>query len=305
MLIKTSDTQSIQPFLKDLYIPPADSHKGQNGKVLVIGGSTLFHAASLWAAEVVTYFVDMVHYSSTQENEQIFLNLKTIFRNGIIIPKDELPYYVQEDEVILVGPGMVRGEIKNEELRMTNYKQILDITDEAEYTYFLTKYLIENFPEKKFVFDAGALQMMDKEWLLQLKQKPILTPHQLEFERLFEIPIQDKSFEEKKQIVKKIAKKYNCILMLKTISDIVSNGEEVYVIEGGNAGLTKGGSGDVLAGFTAALASKNDSFSATILASYVLKKSADELFLTKETWYNMNDVIQKIPEILKKLLYNN
>jgi hydroxyethylthiazole kinase-like uncharacterized protein yjeF len=304
MLIKTSDITSIKPFLANLYIPPAESHKGQNGKVLVIGGSTLFHAASLWAAEIVTHFVDMVHYCSTQENEEIFINLKTIFRNGIVIPKDQLPDYVKEDEVILVGPGMVRGELESYELRVTSFKQILEIQDEAEYTYFLTKYLIENFPEKKFVFDAGALQMMDPEWLLQLKEKPILTPHQLEFERLFNIPIQEKTLEEKIEIVKETAKKYSCIIMLKAISDIVSDGEKVYVIEGGNAGLTKGGSGDILAGLTAALASKNDSLSSTIIASYVLKKTAEDLFLTKETWYNMNDVIQKIPEILKKLLYN-
>ena len=54
--------------LKTLYVPPPDSHKGQNGKLLVIGGSHLFHAASLWALTVASRIVDLVHYSSVPEN---------------------------------------------------------------------------------------------------------------------------------------------------------------------------------------------------------------------------------------------
>ena len=45
----------------------------------------------------------------------------------------------------------------------------MKIQNEADYTYYLTKYLLRNFPQKKFVIDAGALQMMDPEWLKKLK----------------------------------------------------------------------------------------------------------------------------------------
>jgi NAD(P)H-hydrate epimerase len=76
-----------------------------NGKVLIIGGSTLFHSASLWAAEIASYFVDMVHYSSTVENNEIFLKLKTIFRSGIIVHRKDLLHYVQEDDAILFRAG--------------------------------------------------------------------------------------------------------------------------------------------------------------------------------------------------------
>ena len=34
---------------KSLYKTPSDSHKGQNGKLTIVGGSKLFHGASLWA----------------------------------------------------------------------------------------------------------------------------------------------------------------------------------------------------------------------------------------------------------------
>jgi len=37
--------------LKKLYVPALNSHKGENGKLLIIGGSVLFHAASLWSLQ--------------------------------------------------------------------------------------------------------------------------------------------------------------------------------------------------------------------------------------------------------------
>src|SRR5579864_8248940 len=96
--------------LKKLYIPPPDSHKGQNGKLLIIGGSHLFHAASLWALNIASRVVDMLFYSSVPENNQIVQELKKEFRNGIVVPRTEIENYAQEADCILIGPGMVRTD---------------------------------------------------------------------------------------------------------------------------------------------------------------------------------------------------
>src|SRR5579863_9502121 len=93
--------------LKKLYTPPADSHKGQNGKLLIIGGSHLFHAASLWALTIASRIVDMVFYASVDENNQIVHELKKEFRNGIVVPRDEVESYIEESDAVLIGPGMV------------------------------------------------------------------------------------------------------------------------------------------------------------------------------------------------------
>ena len=308
-LIKTKDLKTIKDVFKKLNLPKDNSHKGQNGKVLIIGGSSLFHAASLWAAETASYFVDMVHYCSTEENEKIFLNLKTKFRNGIVIPRKNLMDYVEEDDAVLVGPGMVRKDISNiknqiSKMHFKNQKDLINIKDEGLYTHFLTKFLIENFPEKKFVFDAGVLQMMEKERLLKLKVPAIITPHQKEFERLFGEKILDLEFDKKLELVKKYAKKYQVIILLKAVRDIVSNGEKVYVIDGGNQGLTKGGSGDVLAGLAVSFYAKNFPLESAIFSSIILKIAADELLLEKGYWYNINNLIEKIPRVLKKIVFN-
>ncbi|MBU1472399.1 hypothetical protein KKB64_01240, partial [Patescibacteria group bacterium] len=94
--------------LKKLYIPPPDSHKGQNGRLMIIGGSHLFHAASIWALEVSSRIVDLVHYSSTPENNTIVMEVKKQFRDGIVIPREQIEEYIKEDDCVLIGPGMVR-----------------------------------------------------------------------------------------------------------------------------------------------------------------------------------------------------
>lgn len=282
MLIKTSDIKLVKTFLSKLTLPKANSHKGQNGRVLIIGGSSLFHSASLWAAEVASHFCDMVHYSSTSENQEIFLSLKKKFQNGIIVSQEKLMDYAKEDDAILIGSGMVReGE-------------------EAEYTHKLTKSLIENFPDKQFVFDAGALQMMNKEWLLKLNKPAVITPHQKEFETLFGGSILNLTLEKKVEFVHEMAKKYHVIILLKAITDIICDGEENYLIDGGNAGLTKGGTGDVLAGMTAALSTNSPALISAISASILLKTTGERLFQSKGYWYNVNNIIETIPEVLKE-----
>jgi len=283
--IKTSDTKKVKEIFKKIQLPKKESHKGQNGKVLVIGGSSLFHAASIWAAEVSSHFADIVHYSSTKENNDIITSLKKKFLNGIVIPHSELEHYIKEDDAVLIGPGMTRGE-----------------SDEAKYTYSLTKHLIERFPDKKFVFDAGSLQMMDPKWLNTLKHPAIITPHQIEFERMFKINLHTFPIDKKAQYVKDTAKKHNAIILLKAISDIISDGKKTYIVEGGNAGLTKGGTGDVLGGLCVSFFAKQDPFESALYASILLKRTADLLSKTKGYWYNIDNLIQEIPNELKHIV---
>ncbi len=292
MLISTQDKNTILSITKDFKLPKKDAHKGDNGKVLIIGGSNLFHSASIWAAEMASYIVDIVHYSSTVENNEILTSIKKKFLNGIVIEKKDIPKYVEEDDSILIGPGMMRGD----------KKKILDPSLESDYTRYSVKYLTDNFPNKRFVFDAGALQMMDKDWLLKLKVKPILTPHAIEFETLFGIDIKQEPEEKMVEIIKATAKKYKCIILFKSVKDIISDGEEVYIVEGGNAGLAKGGSGDVLASLACCLYAKNNGLLSAVLASWLIKKTGDELFLKQGYWYNVSNIIEAIPNTLKILL---
>ncbi|PIQ73075.1 hypothetical protein COV58_04455 [Candidatus Roizmanbacteria bacterium CG11_big_fil_rev_8_21_14_0_20_36_8] len=302
--INTKDLNSIKPFSSKFELSSEMSHKGQNGKVLIIGGSELFHSSAIWSAEIASHLVDMVHFSSTKDNNEIFKSLKIKFRSGIIVPKPEIPNYVKEDDSVLLGPGMVRKTIGNHKLPITNFKSIIKIKDEANYSRELSRYLIDKFPNKRFVIDAGALQMIDKEWLNELSMPAIITPHQLEFERLFGVSVANLPIDMQQQIVKQTAHDYNCVILLKVVNDIISDGRVTYTIMGGNQGLTKGGTGDILSGLVVSLYAKHDPVVSAVLSSFILKRAADKLEILSGHWYNVADLINIIPNVLKEIVYN-
>lgn len=253
-------------YLQAMHISKNSSHKGQNGRLLIIGGSHLFHAASIWALQVASRIVDLVHYASIPENNELVAKAKEEFRNGIVIPRSELDPYILEDDCILIGPGMTR-DTETEELTNT---------------------LLKKYPHKQWVIDAGALQMMD---LDLIPRNAILTPHHGEFVRAFgDAEVVD------------VAKKYQCIVLLKGEKDVVSNGRKTEIVHGGNPGMTKGGTGDVLAGLIAALACKSDPFSSAVAGSVINKGAGDTLYKEVGPFFNASDLAVQVPKTLKMLL---
>src|SRR5579872_75255 len=158
-------TRQFNPeIFKQLYTPSPTSHKGQNGKLLIIGGSHLFHASTLWALKVSSRIVDMVFYSSTLENNEMISDIKQNFFDGIVVSRNDLDSYAEEADCILIGPGMVRSPIfkkTGNKLEIDRLEEINSLPDEGEQTYYLTKYILNNFGDKKIILDAGALQMLD------------------------------------------------------------------------------------------------------------------------------------------------
>ena len=265
---------------------------------MVIGGSGLFHSASLWAAEIACHMVDMVHFASTSQNNEVMTRLKTQFRGGIIVDRHDIDAYIKEDDAILIGPGMVRTDTAPTPSEHMALDAILALDDEGELTARLTQYVLRNHTAKRFVLDAGALQMMHPEWLAGLSQAPILTPHQGEFARLSGQDVAGLSVEQKAEVARQFAQKHSCILLLKAVTDIVTDGTDVWLIEGGNAGLAKGGTGDILAGLVASFYTKTTPVNAAIIASYLLKRAADLLYSEVGYWYNNSDLIARIPAVL-------
>ena len=282
-----NETESMSKFdpkiLKNLYVPPANSHKGQNGKVMIIGGSKLFHSASLWPLIVASRIVDMVFYCSVPVNNEIVKEQKKEFRNGIIVPRSKVDDYIKEADCILIGPGLPREEGREEE---------------DDNTEQLTSLLLKRYPNKKWVIDGGSLQTISPEII---PQNAILTPHKKEFEKLFNFKFQISNFKSMDQISKVVqqkAKEFSCIILLKGPTDIVCSPKECIEIKGGNAGMTKGGTGDVLAGLTAALYSKNEAFLSALCGSYINKKAGEELFKKVGYYFNASDLANEIPKVL-------
>jgi hydroxyethylthiazole kinase-like uncharacterized protein yjeF len=263
--------------LKKLYVPASASHKGQNGKLLIIGGSVLFHAASLWALQVSSRIVDMVFYSSVPENNALVEKEKAEFRNGIIVPRNKIQDYIEDADCVLIGPGLPRED---------GAEEGDDDTKE------LTEKLFKSYPNKKWVVDGGSLQVIKPEALPKIA---IITPHHQEFQTLFKL-------EPTAENTKKMAERFNITILLKGETDYIANNEETVQVSGGNAGMTKGGTGDVLAGLVASLYCKNETFLSATAGSFINKKAGESLSQKMGIYFNASDLASEIPLVMRGLL---
>lgn len=252
--------------LSQITIPKESSRKGENGRVLVIGGSLLFHAASFWSAAMASRLVDMVHFTSPilENNDLMRKRAKAKFWDGIVVPYEEVEHYIEEDDAILIGPGMERGE---ETRRIVNN--------------FLKKY-----PHKKWIVDGGALQEVDP---LLLTKNMIITPNHKELE-----------------IIKnKLGTQYASLkatILAKGPSDTITQEDQNTSITGGSPGLTRGGTGDVLAGLVLGLSAKSEAFPSCVVASYCLKNASESLSNKVGSFFSPTDLITQIPHTLNSLL---
>jgi len=268
---------------KKLYKPPENSHKGQNGKLTIIGGSKLFHGASLWALKIASRIVDMVFYSTVLENEELTRQLKSQIYDFICIPRTKIQDYINQSDVVLIGPGLVRGDTGTGET--------------GKQTKNLTESLLKKFPQKKWIIDAGSLQVMDPELLKKLKNA-VITPHVREFENLFDISLGNNPAN----IVAQKAKEFGCTIVLKGPTDIICAPDKCSCDNQGNPGMTKGGTGDVLAGLIAALSCKNDLFLASCAGVYTHGLAGDRLYNRVGPYFNASDLCAEIPGVLKELI---
>lgn len=320
----------IQPHIAAIQRIDPHSHKGQNGKVLFIGGSSLFHAAARWSLDTIATMVDMVFYASVPENATLTHEAKSNFWDGVVVPRSDLESYLRESDVIVIGPGMMREQNRTQPNRHEFPKP--SEKEWNEDTYAVTNYLLSTYPEKKWVVDAGALQMVEPHLLTG---QMIITPHQGEFitllqhahlekelgntqdlsntieQQLSDIELSKGSeeendlMEELKDKVKPIAHALGDVTILrKSTLDCVWNTQSMSVIAGGNAGMTKGGTGDTLAGLVGGLyVFTSDPFSACVVGSYVNKIAGDRLYQKVGPFFSSSDLVGEIPIVLKELLY--
>ena len=164
--------------------------------------------------------------------------------------------------------------------------------------------LAERYHDRPMVWDADALNLLAADPALQAKLPPasVLTPHPGEFVRLAGRPLAHD--RERIAAARDLAARLHAVVVLKGKYSIISapNGDTL-INPTGNAGLAKGGSGDVLAGIIAALLAQGyPPFTATAIGSYLHGLTADialaDSYLTSLT---ARDLLAAIPAALQNL----
>lgn len=273
--------------LKSLYKPEHESSKEDNGQVVILGGSILFHGAPILALKTASRVVDMVFFSSPEPSVgEVASKLKAQLCAFVWVPWQEVEEYLEKADAILIGPGFMRFAREKDKEECVSKDQCGNV---GKMTKEITEKLCRKFSDKQWVIDAGSLQTMEARYI---PKKAILTPNKKEFVKLF-------GCEPSLFNTKIMAQKYDCIIVDKGVETFVVSPKETIVVKGGNAGLTKGGTGDTLAGLTVALAAKNPPILAASAASYIVKKAAEELFKKVGFHYSADDLADKVPEVFK------
>jgi len=239
--------------------PKPKSHKGQNGVVLIVGGSRTYHGAPMLSALAAMRFCDLVYFSSTKENAAVLKRMKAATPNVICVPRGKFKFALGHADCILIGNGMELGEGARRAVAAVLKSK------------------------KKCVVDAAALRVLPTQLL---HEKTILTPHAREFEAAFGKKASEKSLAE-------MSKKYGCTILFKGQEDVIASGGKIARVAGGNAGMTKGGTGDVLAGLVAALYSHPSCHSplrAAYSASYLNKRAGGMLFRVMKYNFSSEDL---------------
>jgi len=250
------------------------SHKGENGKVAIIGGSRTMHGAPLFSALAAEASgVDLVYVCLPQCHAEVAkatsLNVQIhAFAGDDLSPYDVVPILellATMDSAVL-GPGVAHGNARS-------ITALMDIIAEAPCA---------------LVLDAAALQPQTLS--LVKGNTVVVTPHMAELERMG-MAIDD---------CPDLAQEHGVTMILKGPEDAVfgRDGAEVR-LAGGNAGLTVGGTGDALAGLIAGLLAQGmEPFTATISAGMILKRAAENLLPDYGYAFGTRRVIGEIPGLL-------
>lgn len=264
----------IQPFLAR----PATSHKGDAGRVLVIGGGAYSGAPALAALAALRAGADIVTVAAPKSVSNIIAsfspNLIVRALSGDRLVEEDIHVIselIKKHDVVVIGMGL-----GTEGATLEAVKKIVPMCVKA-------------------VIDADAL-IPD---VLQAGHREIiLTPHAGEMKRLSDVDVPEDE-NRKLAFVRDFAKDNDLTVLLKGRMDIISDGIEVRANRTGNAGMTVGGTGDVLAGITGALFAKHDAFSAACAAAFINGAAGDLAFAEFGYGLLATDVIDRIHEVMK------
>ena len=284
--------------LAGLFPPrPHFSHKGDWGYAALIGGSLRYSGAVRLASMANAAMRSGAGVVRTAFPASLYPVIAPALLESTAFP---LP---DRDGQILFDPAALKELTGN--TRAAAFGMGAGITED---TGKCVAWLLEHGPGR-LILDADGLTLLSRMDRNVLKTAPgdvILTPHLKEFSRLT-----GKSVSEIQEapipLAQEYAKETGTVVLLKGPCTVVTDGEEVLLVDAGCPGMATAGSGDVLSGVLTALAAwMNSPLQAAAAAAYVNGK-AGELAEKNLNSVSMTagDTVSRIPEVVSKLMRLN
>ncbi len=269
----------------------SDTHKGDYGRLLILGGSPGLTGAICLASEAAL---------------KIGAGLVTV---GIPESLNSI-FEIKLTEVM----SLPLTETRDRTLSSKSFKGIKDFSEKIDVLAIgcgaarhpATQNLILRIAErlnKPMVIDADGVNALASKLTVLKKRrtnKLILTPHLGEFARLIRKNVEYIK-ERRKELAKHFSLKYNLVLVLKGHRTIITDGKKLFENKTGNPGMATAGSGDVLTGIISGLVAQGiEFFEAAKLGVYLHGLSADIAAKDKTpACLIASDIIEYLPRAIK------
>ena len=242
----------------DIKVPKRDenSHKGDFGRLLIVGGSEGMGGAAILSSEAALYCgAGLINLQTHSTNIQASLERNPeVMCSGI-----DSDLSMENIDTLLFGPGL-----KNDKWARNTFENCLQTA---------------NF--KNVILDAGVLNFFNDVYKKEYSkfENIVLTPHPGEAGKLLNISAEEVQ-KDRLSAAKKIVKKYNAHVILKGNGTlIVSNdNDEIYICSEGGPELASGGTGDVLAGILSSLITQGMEILNSCILAVAVHSRAGKIF---------------------------
>jgi len=261
-------------------------HKGQFGTVLVICGSKLYSgSAALAAVGAVRAGADLAVVTAPERAANIAANT---------LP-DLITYPLRGSQLT---PSHVSQILKIAKLRKVNSLVIGCGLGNQRSTLTAIRKLIQKIIVPS-VIDADGLAAISKGEIVLNDRPAVLTPHLGELAKLLNRASVDDNMEARLAGAKQAAFKYKAVVLLKGPVDIITNGMSTITNNTGTPFMTKGGTGDVLAGILGAILARGvDYMQAAHVAAYINGKAGEMASEKFGESLAASDMFEFIPKVI-------
>ncbi|MBM5804975.1 MAG: NAD(P)H-hydrate dehydratase [Candidatus Verstraetearchaeota archaeon] len=269
------------------------THKGENGRLLIIGGSSRYVGApSLAALAALRVGIDLAvvavpsSIAPTVRRYSPSLIAVPLPSEGILDRRciQAIKEEIASADAVVMGMGLGLDQ----ETRVA-VKEITECLRSS------------GIPA---VIDADALKALGEYHGALRSANAVVTPHSGEFSALTgeKLPKETEGgWRDRLGAVMRWASKLNVTFLLKGRYDIITDGARYKIKTIGNPGLTAGGTGDVLAGIVGGFMSRGVSpYRSAVAASFLNSHAGDILAESMGYHYTARDLVDAIPLALKE-----
>ncbi len=260
-----------------------DSHKGDNGTLLVIGGSREYHGApAICGLAAMRTGIDLVYLAVPEALREIVSahspSLITRCYPGDHLGREALDAVLElarKSDAVCMGPGLGTGGDTKAALIE----------------------LVGKLGSKPMVLDADALKAFAS-GTEQLSGSTVVTPHGGEFRILTrdDLPA---GIADRTDLIGGWSSRTRCVWAVKGRQDVIAQGDRIKVNDTGTSCMTVGGTGDCLTGVIGALLARgNEAFRAAVAGCFVTGKAGELASRTLGCHLLPTDVVERIPAVL-------